>query len=149
MVTSVSGNHALPKASEVLSEDLEGYEKISAANLPRRLSGHPEPPRAQQRGELGPRSRHRYLSRDFKVLGTPLVSALASEIRRKRVDRMRALPHRHLDEGFVKINGGTHYLWRAVDHECAVLESLVTKTRDKKTALKFLTKTLKRRDGYK
>lgn len=57
---------------------------------------------------------------------------------------MRALPHRHLDEGFVKINGGTHYLWRAVDHECAVLESLVTKTRDKKTALKLLTKTLKR-----
>ena len=45
---------------------------------------------------------------------------------------------------FVKINGETHYLWRAVDHEGEVLESFVTKRRDKKAALKFLTKSLKR-----
>jgi putative transposase len=45
---------------------------------------------------------------------------------------------------FVKINGERHYLWRAVDHEGEVLESFVTKTRDKKAALKFLKKTLKR-----
>ena len=39
----------------------------------------------------------------------------------------------HLDEVFVKINGVQHYLWRAVDHnEGEVLESLVTKTRDRK-----------------
>ena len=50
----------------------------------------------------------------------------------------------HLDEVFVKINGERHYLWRAVDHEGEVLESSVTKTRDKKSALKFLKKTLKR-----
>jgi hypothetical protein len=31
-----------------------------------------------------------------------------------------------LDEVFVKINGETHYLWRAVDHEGEVLESFVT-----------------------
>jgi len=30
----------------------------------------------------------------------------------------------HLDEVFVKINGETHYLWRAVDHEGEVLEVL-------------------------
>jgi len=30
---------------------------------------------------------------------------------------------------FVKINGETHYLWRAVDHEGEVLESFVTKKR--------------------
>ncbi|MBM3616859.1 MAG: IS6 family transposase, partial [Alphaproteobacteria bacterium] len=35
-------------------------------------------------------------------------------------------------------------LRRAVDHEGDVLESFVTKTRDKKAALKFLRKTLKR-----
>jgi transposase-like protein len=35
--------------------------------------------------------------------------------------------HWHLDEVFVKINGVTHYLWRAVDHEGEVLESVVTK----------------------
>ena len=44
----------------------------------------------------------------------------------------------------MKINGEWHYLWRAVDHEGEVLESFVTKTRDRKAALKFLRKTLKR-----
>ena len=50
----------------------------------------------------------------------------------------------HLDEVFVKINGETHYLWRAVDHEGEVLESYVTKRRDRKAALKFLRKSMKR-----
>jgi len=44
----------------------------------------------------------------------------------------------------VKINGETHYLWRAVDHEGEVLESFVTKRRDRRAALKFLKKTMKR-----
>jgi putative transposase len=59
---------------------------------------------------------------------------------------MRSLPHWrwHLDEVFVKINGERHYLWRAVDHEGEVLEALVTKRRDRKAALKFLRKTMKR-----
>jgi len=70
----------------------------------------------------------------------------AAEIRRRRVDRMRSGQHWrwHLDEMFVKINGERHYLWRAVDHEGEVLESFVTRTRDRKAALKFLRKTLKR-----
>lgn len=50
----------------------------------------------------------------------------------------------HLDEVFVKINGVQHYLWRAVDHEGEVLESYVTKTRDKRAALTFLKKAMKR-----
>ncbi len=44
----------------------------------------------------------------------------------------------------MKINGELHYLWRAVDHEGEVLESYVTKRRDRKAALKFLKKTMKR-----
>ncbi len=44
----------------------------------------------------------------------------------------------------MKINSERHYLWRAVDHEGEVLESFVTKTRDKKTALKFLKKTMRK-----
>ena len=69
----------------------------------------------------------------------------AAEIRKRRVEGMRSSCWRwHLDEVFVKINGVTHYLWRAVDHEGEVLESFVTKTRDRKAALKFLRKTLKR-----
>ena len=53
----------------------------------------------------------------------------------------------HLDEVFVKINGETHYLWRAVDHEGEVLESYVTKRRDRNAALKFLKKAMKRYGG--
>lgn len=70
----------------------------------------------------------------------------ASEIRRQRVSRMRGFRHWrwHLDEVFVKINGERHYLWRAVNHEGEVLESYVTKKRDKAAALTFLKKTLKR-----
>jgi putative transposase len=45
---------------------------------------------------------------------------------------------------FAKINGVTHYLWRAVDHEGEVLESFVTKVRDKKAALIFLRKALRK-----
>ncbi len=70
----------------------------------------------------------------------------AAEIRRKRVNQMRAYSNRHwhLDEVFVKINGERHYLWRAVDHESEVLESYVTKRRDLKAALKFIRKSMKR-----
>jgi hypothetical protein len=64
----------------------------------------------------------------------------AVEIRRSRVQAMRAFRHRRwlLDEVFVKINGEKHYLRRAVEHEGEVLESFVTKRRDKKAALKTL-----------
>ncbi len=69
----------------------------------------------------------------------------AAEVRKRRVSGMRSSSWRwHLDEVFVKINGELHYLWRAVDHEGEVLESFVTKRRDKKAALKFLKKSLKR-----
>ena len=45
---------------------------------------------------------------------------------------------------FVKINGARHYLWRAVDHEGEILESYVTKMRDKSAALAFIKKAPKR-----
>lgn len=38
----------------------------------------------------------------------------------------------HLDEVFVKINGRQHCLWRPVDHEGTVFESVLTKTGQKK-----------------
>ena len=50
----------------------------------------------------------------------------------------------HLDEMFVKINGETHYLWRAIDREGEVLESYVPKKQDKKASLKFIKTALKR-----
>ncbi len=70
----------------------------------------------------------------------------AAKIRKRRVDRMRTCRHWrwHLDKVFVRINGMRHYLWRAVDHEGEVLESYVTKTRDRKAALKFPRKSMRR-----
>lgn len=69
----------------------------------------------------------------------------AAEIRKRRIEGMRSSRWRwHLDEMFVKINGERHYLWRAVDHEGEVLESFVTKTRDKKAALKFIRKAMRK-----
>jgi putative transposase len=70
----------------------------------------------------------------------------AAYIRRQRVSRMRGFRHWrwHLDEMYVKLNGEMVYLWRAVDHEGEVLESFITRTRDKAAALRFMKKALKR-----
>lgn len=70
----------------------------------------------------------------------------AADIRRQRVNRMRGFRHWrwHLDEMYVKLNGEMVYLWRAVDQEGEVLESYVTRTRDKAAALTFMRKALKR-----
>ena len=70
----------------------------------------------------------------------------AGEIRRKRVDRMRGFQQWlwHLDEMYVKLNGEMVYLGRAVDHEGEILESFITKKRDKPAALAFMKKALKR-----
>ncbi len=70
----------------------------------------------------------------------------ASEIRKGRRTRSAQLIQWrwHLDEVFVRINGKAHYLWRAVDHEGEVLEVYVTKRRDRRAALTFLKRALKR-----
>jgi putative transposase len=70
----------------------------------------------------------------------------AAEIRKTRSASMRigSQWRWHLDEVFVRINGETQYLWRAVDHEGEVLEAFVTKRRDRKAAMRFLKKTMNR-----
>jgi putative transposase len=69
----------------------------------------------------------------------------AAEIRKRRVQDRRYSQWRwHLDEVFVRINGETHYLWRAVDHEGEVLEVFATKRRDRKAALTFIKRAMKR-----
>ena len=45
---------------------------------------------------------------------------------------------------YVKLNGEMVYLWRAVDQDGGVLESYVTRTRDKAAALRFMKEALKR-----
>ena len=70
----------------------------------------------------------------------------AGDIRRQSVNAMRGFSHWrwHLDEMYVKLNGEMVYLWRAVDQEGEILESFMTKTRDKDAALTFMKKALKR-----
>ena len=69
----------------------------------------------------------------------------AAEIRKRRVhDASYSRWCWHLDEVFVRTNGKTYYLWRAVDHEGEVLEVFATKRWDRRAALKFLKRTMKR-----
>ena len=70
----------------------------------------------------------------------------AGQILKRRVAHFSGYKHWrwHVDEVFVKVGGERHYLWRAVDHEGEVLECYVTKKRDKRSALRFLKKALKR-----
>ena len=69
----------------------------------------------------------------------------AAEIRKRRVKSHSYSNWRwHLDEVFVRINGETHYLWRAVDHEGEVLEVFATKRRNRKAALDFLKRAMRR-----
>jgi len=48
-----------------------------------------------------------------------------------------------MDEVYLKINGKTHYLWRAVDQDGNVLDILVQSRRNKKAAKRFFRKLLK------
>ncbi|MCA1705701.1 MAG: IS6 family transposase, partial [Actinobacteria bacterium] len=66
--------------------------------------------------------------------------AYANGLRRRRP---RPGDKWHLDEVFIKINGKTHYLWRAVDQDGNVLDILVTSRRDTKAATRFFRKLLK------
>ncbi len=50
----------------------------------------------------------------------------------------------HLDEVFVKVNGGQRYLWRAVDQDGNVLDILVQNRRDKASARRFFRKLMKK-----
>src|SRR6202166_1707235 len=64
----------------------------------------------------------------------------ANELRRRRP---RCGDKWHLDEVYLKINGKTHYLWRAVDQDGNVLDILVQSRRNKKAAKRFFRKLLK------
>ena len=66
--------------------------------------------------------------------------AYANQLRRRRA---RPGDKWHLDEVFLKINGKTHYLWRAVDQDGNVLDILVQSRRNKAAAKKFFRKLLK------
>jgi putative transposase len=63
--------------------------------------------------------------------------------RKLRHSHPRADVRWHLDEVFVKINGKSLYLWRAVDCEGEVPDVLVQSRRNKRAAMKLMRKLLK------
>ena len=64
----------------------------------------------------------------------------ANQLRRRRA---KPGDKWHLDEVFLKINGKTSYLWRAVDQHGNILDILVQSRRNKTAAKKFFRKLLK------
>lgn len=70
----------------------------------------------------------------------------AAELRKqqRRTARQHVQWRWHLDEVLVRINGERRYLWRAVDHEGEVLEVYVARIRDRRAALDFLKRAVKR-----
>jgi putative transposase len=70
--------------------------------------------------------------------------AIAADLRKRRPK-----PHTiwHLDEVYLRIGGRFVYLWRAVDAEGEVLDVLLQTKRNKRAALKFMRKLLKK-TGY-
>jgi len=69
----------------------------------------------------------------------------AAEVRRWRAENLWAVPQWrwHLDKVFVRINGETHDLWRAVNHTGEVLEVFATNRRDRKASMAFLKRAIK------
>ncbi|WP_203413875.1 IS6 family transposase [Entomobacter blattae] len=68
----------------------------------------------------------------------------AGSIRRKR-QNSHSNWQWHIDEVFVKVKGKLHYLWRAVDGEGEVLDCYVSERRNRKAAVKFLQKVMRKR----
>ena len=63
----------------------------------------------------------------------------ARQLRRKRAQTGDKW---HIDEVFIKINGKTQYLYRAVDQHGQVLEIMVHPRRNQQTAIRFFRKLL-------
>lgn len=65
----------------------------------------------------------------------------------ERLSSVALVPRRDARDpkgGAAKLNGEMVYLWRAVDQEGEILESYITKTRDKEAALTFMKNALNR-----
>src|ERR1700753_1666929 len=67
-------------------------------------------------------------------------ASFADRLRRRRP---RPGDKWHLDEVFIRIQGGQPYLWRAVDQDGVVLDILVQARRDAQAAKRFFKRLLK------
>jgi len=62
-----------------------------------------------------------------------------------RCARPKPSNHWHIDKMVICMRGRYYWLWRAVDNEGEVLDFLVQRRRDAKSALKLLRKLIKRK----
>ena len=53
----------------------------------------------------------------------------------------------HIDEVFIKIRGVQHFLWRAVDQDCEVVDVYIQKKRDGAAARRFFKRILQKPKG--
>jgi transposase-like protein len=67
-------------------------------------------------------------------------ASFAAKLRRRRP---RPGDNWHLDKVFIRIQGGLHYLWRAVDQDGIVLDILEQGRRDGGAAKRFFKRLLK------
>ncbi|MGJ3495867.1 DDE-type integrase/transposase/recombinase, partial [Piscirickettsia salmonis] len=83
----------------------------------------------------GLRVSYESLRRWCKKFARPLTQQLRKK-ETKRSDKW------HLDEMTIKINGDKYVLWRAVDSEGYELDIFIQKRKNKKSAMRFLKRTL-------
>ena len=73
-------------------------------------------------------------------MGPALRRQFANELKRRRP---RPGDKWHMDEVFIRIGGKQHYLWRAVDQDGHVLDTLVQSRRNTRAAKRFFRKLLR------
>ena len=75
------------------------------------------------------------------------MSAISAQYARRLRPHKRRLGRRwHVDEVFIRIQGTTHYLWRAVDQNGEIVDILVQARRDRAAAERFFQHLLQRTD---
>src|SRR5665811_1602034 len=127
------------------AQSLPLFQQLARGDPPRGDDVYPLSAVAATGRGYSVRAGNRHLPRD----GSVLVEPLRSDVRQRDqeatpsssvVFAMALAPGR----GVRQDQWRDAYLWRAVDHEGEVLEVFVTKRRDRRAALKFLKRTMKR-----
>jgi len=112
----------------------------SGDHLPSRTAVFPVP--AQLPRGRGPDARPRIVS--YESIRRWCLRFGQTYVNGLRRRKPRAGDKWHLDEVFRNVNGERRYLWRAVDQDGNVLDSLVQSKRDATAAKRFLARLLKK-----
>jgi putative transposase len=140
--TAITISTGEPDARKTGTSGSEGGRQKRTSTTGTSLAAYPTARRVRgRRAEETDQSkdRHRASARPHRQWCAKFGQTYANALRRRRA---RPGDKWHLDEVFIKIQGKTHYLWRAVDQGGTVLDILVTSRRDAKAAIRFFRKLL-------